>query len=231
MTSRPLLHYVTKREGEQAADLSTLEIAWGRARRPVGIRWQDPEPQDWDSRGVLWVRTSQNIDVDGRLWGKPRFALMHPARQRETMQDLRCSVCCGPPSHTAEGYLFLLEPEDSPVEGRLTTQPPLCLPHALEGVRRCSHLRDGWTLVRSRVPRLFGVYGGIARRLPDGSLDVQQHAGPDGRDIPIAYTAREVTPWVMASQMLRRLTKVTDVRLEDELAAAGLPDRRQPALT
>lgn len=229
--SRPPLHYVTKREGEEAADLSTLEIVWDRADSPAGIRWQDPEPRDWDNRGVLWVRTSQNLDRDGRLWGKPRFALMHPARQRETMQDLRCSVCCGQPSRTAEGYLFLLEPEDSPLEGRLTIQPPLCLPHANDGVRRCSHLRDGWTLVRSRVPRLFGVLGGIARRLPDGSLDVQQHVGPDGLDIPIPYTAREVTPWVVASQMLRRLTKVTEVRLEDELADAGLHDRHLPALS
>lgn len=228
--SRPPLHYVTKREGELAADLSTLEVVWGRAGSPVGIRWQEPEPQDWDNRGVLWVRTSQNLDVDGRLWGKPLFALMHPARQRETMQGLRCSVCCGPPSRTSEGYLFLLEREDSPVEGRLTAQPPLCLSHARYGVGRCSHLRDNWTLVRSRVPRLFGVLGGIARPLPDGSLDVPQLVGPDGQDIPIPYKARETTPWVVASQMLRRLTQVTEVQLEAEPAAAGLHHRRPPVL-
>jgi hypothetical protein len=224
--SGSLAHYVTKREGEEFTDISTLEIAQDRAGNPVGVRWRDPDPRDWDARGVLWVRTEQNRDVNGRLWGRPQFSMMHSARQRETMQGLRCSVCCGQPSRTSAGYLFLLEPEDSPVEGRLTIQPPLCLPHALYGIVHCSHLREGWTLVRSRIPRMFGVVGGIAKLAPDGSLDVTQAlAGSDGRDIPIPYTARQLTPWVVASQMLRRLTQVTVVHLDDELAAAGLPRR------
>ncbi|NUS17020.1 MAG: hypothetical protein HOY69_37435 [Streptomyces sp.] len=223
--SGPLLHYVTEREGEEPVALTDLRVRHDRAGNPAGVQWRDPEPRDWDAQGVLWVRTSQNLDWQGRLWGKPQFARMHPARQREAMQDLRCSVCVGPPSRTAAGYLFLLEPEDAPLEGGLTIQPPLCLPHARYGTDHCSHLRAGWTLVRSRVPRLYGVLGGIARLRPDGSLDVEERpTGPNGRDLVIPYTARDITPWVIASQLLRRLTHVTEVRLEEELAAAGLLD-------
>lgn len=221
--SRPPLHYVTLREGEDQASLSGLEAVYDSKGVATGIRWKDFEPRDWDDRRVLWVRTSQNWGPGRRLLGKPRFALMHPARQRETMMGLRCSVCCESPSRTAAGYLFLLEPEGTPLEGRLTVQPPLCLPHALYGINRCSLLAAGWTLVRSRVPRLFGVNGEILTLTPGGELDVvPKPVGPDGQELPIPYTERAITPWVLASQMVRRLTKVTEVDLDDELAAAGL---------
>ncbi|MEE4543962.1 hypothetical protein V2S66_18535 [Streptomyces sp. V4-01] len=223
----PPLHYVTLREGEEQTDLATLQVAYDRAGKATRVQWQDPQPRDWDDRGVLWVRTEQNRDHAGRLWGKPKFSLMHAARQRETMQELRCSVCVGQPSRTREGYLFLLEPEDSPLEGRLTIQPPLCLPHALYGIDHCSYLlRTGWKLVRSRVPRLHGVVGGIVTLGPDGSPHLEPAvAGLDGRDLPIPYTRHKLLPWVVASQLVRRLTHVTPVNLDQELATARITHR------
>jgi hypothetical protein len=155
--------------------------------------------------------------------GKPRFAYMHPARQRATMALLRCQKCHGQPSRTELGYLFLeMAGDRADIEGMTTAQPPVCLAHAAEGIERCKHLIDqGALLVRSRVPRLYGVVGRIYVQGPGGVEPLPPLLGPDGSDTPIPYTNRKLTPWVLASQLVRQLCKVTVVDIEQEIAAAA----------
>jgi hypothetical protein len=142
------------------------------------------------------------------------------------MSLLRCQKCCGQASRTELGYLFLEKAGDRPVEGMTTAQPPVCLAHAAEGIERCSHLgSSGYVLVRSRVPRLHGVIGRPYRMGPGGLEPLPPRLTPTGADIPFRYTERELLPWVLASQLVRRLTGVTVVDIDRELAEAGLPAR------
>jgi hypothetical protein len=193
-----------------------LGLLRDRAGMPTGIRYEQELPADRDDCGVLWAHARQSL-VRGRPAGRPRFGQVHPFRQREAMSRLRCNVCMGQPSRNELGYLFLEAHPQDPIEGRLTIQPPLCLPHALDGIERCSFLRNGgYVLLRSRVPRLHGVVGCFYRPGADGVEAVPSTRNPN-EDIPVAYARHELTPWLLASQMVRRLTKVTVVSLDDEL--------------
>jgi hypothetical protein len=80
-------------------------------------------------------------------------------------------------------------------------------------------------LLRSKVPRLYGVLGQVLKAVDHTPEPLPPLLGPDGSDVPIPYTMRELTPWVLASQLLRRLTGVTVVDIDRELAAAGRPTR------
>jgi hypothetical protein len=215
------------RKGEEPVPESMLGIRYNRAGMPIGICYRWELPRDRDDRGVLWARTSQNLSPDTRRpTGKPLFAAMHPARQRETMFSLRCQVCHGQASRTELGHLFLEKAGDGDAEGITTGQPPVCLDHAVTGIEHCRHLIDqGYVLLRSRVPRLYGVLGQGFKAVDHALVPLPPLLSPDGSDLPIPYTRRELTPWVLASQLLRRLTGVTVVDIDHELAAAGLPAR------
>lgn len=216
--------YITMRSEEEPVPESMLGIRYSRAGAPIGIGYQWELPQDRDDRGVLWARTSQNLAPDTRRpMGKPLFASMHPARQRDMMSSLRCQVCHGQASRTQLGYLFLEKASDGDAEGITTGQPPVCLDHAVAGIESCRHLIDqGYVLLRSRVPRLYGVHGQVFQAVDHALVPLPRLLGPDGSDLLIPYTMRDLTPWVLASQLLRRLTDVTVVDIEDELARAAI---------
>ncbi|MFI0942811.1 hypothetical protein [Streptomyces sp. NPDC021020] len=233
---RSSVPYITVREGEELVPERTLGVRFSHAGKAIGICYRTEVARDRDDRGVLWARMSQDLSpLDRRPVGKPLWASVHPARQRETMSSLRCQKCCGQASRTHEGYLFLEAAGDRPVEGMTTAQPPVCLAHALEGIERCSHLGEhGYVLVRSRVPRLHGVIGQPYRMGTSGLEPEPPRLTPAGADVPIRFTERGLLPWVLASQLVRQLTGVTVVDIDRELAEAGLPVRlatkpRRPA--
>lgn len=207
--------------------MSMLGIRYTRAGKALGLCYRTELAQDRDDRGVLWARTSQNLTMGtSRPTGKPFFASMHPARQRATMSFLRCQVCHGEASCTELGYLFLEKADDGDTEGITTGQPPVCLDHAVAGIENCRHLIDeGYVLLRSKVPRLHGVLGQVYTAVNHTLEPLPPLLGSDGSDLPIPYTMRELTPWVLASQLVRRLTGVTVVDIDRELAAAGRPAR------
>ncbi|WP_405589695.1 hypothetical protein [Streptomyces sp. NBC_01190] len=220
--------YITLRKGEESVPESMLGIRYNRTGVPIGLCYRWEMPRDRDDRGVLWARTSQSRSPDTkRPAGKPIFASMHPSRQREMMASLRCQVCGGQPSRTEEGYLFLEKAgNDGDPEGITTGQPPVCLDHALAGIEMCSHLIEhGYVLLRSKVPRLHGVLGQVYTPVDNVLEPLPPLVGPDGSDLPLPYTMRELTPWVLASQLLRRLTRVTVTDIDRELAMAGKPAR------
>lgn len=219
--------YITLRDGEEAVPESMLSVRYSRSGKPSGICYEYELPQDRDDRGVLWTRTSQfRSPVTHRPTGKPLFAAMHPSRQREMMSALRCQVCGKAASRTEAGWLFLEMADGKDAEGIRTGQPPVCLEHAVAGIERCRHLaKRGYVLVRSRVPRLHGVVGVVCQEVDCRLVCLPPPTGPQGQDIVIPYTRTELTPWVLASQLVRRLTGVTVVDIHRELAAAGEPVR------
>jgi hypothetical protein len=223
--------YITMREGEEPVPQSMLGIRYTRAGIPMGLCYRLELPRDRDDRGMLWARTSQRLSANTRRpMGKPLFASMHPARQREMMSSLRCQVCHGQASRTELGYLFLEKAGDGDAEGITTGQPPLCLDHAVAGIENCRHLiGQGYVLLRSKVPRLHGVLGQVFKAVDHALVPLPPLLSPDGSDVPIPYTVRELTPWVLASQLLRRLTGVTVVDIDRERAAAGRPARSAAA--
>ncbi|GAA3885790.1 hypothetical protein [Streptomyces lannensis] len=209
-----LIPFVTQREGEEAAPNNLfLEKTAVRQHR---LRYQDEDPRDRDHRGVLWARCSLN-PVDGRLQptGAPQWKLMHPLRQRLTMQAMRCQVCAQP-AKTPLGYFFLAGPHDidtsePPV---LTSQPPVCAKHVRVAIRLCPHLRRDTTVFLARSAPLYGVLGvvyGYGYGYGQGGVHVV--ACPDS---PLPYGHPNLDTF-LASQLVRRLTIYRVVGL-DELA-------------
>lgn len=209
--------WIALREGELGPRIGELGL------RPDGrgLCYLEPREDDRDDRGVLWARCSHSVE-GGQPVGRPDFTSMHPQRQYTCMGVLRCQVhvrC--PASRTRDGYLFILptahvEDAGRP-EGMLTNQPPLCLTHAEVSVRQCPELRKEYVALRSRVPRLYGVDGTLYGQR--GGQVVELGAPPE----PVPYTNRQLTPWILASQLVRRLTRVTVIDLEDELRTAAAP--------
>ncbi|MGW6962293.1 hypothetical protein [Streptomyces chartreusis] len=100
MTNTPvpadrLVPYITSRQGEQADSLSNLSLrASGK-----GLFYLNKGPGDRDERGVLCARCSQSRCAND-IVGRPRWRDVHPSRQRERMEDLRCQVYVQQPSRT-----------------------------------------------------------------------------------------------------------------------------------
>ncbi|SFC18299.1 hypothetical protein [Streptomyces aidingensis] len=201
-----VIPYITARHGEEPDFAANLGLLPGGQ----GLRYLAEEPGDRDAQGVLWGRVSQSRDGD-RLTGAPRFAEVHPSRQREAMAWLRCQVCMRPASRTRAGWLFLESAGRSAdrLEGMLTAQPPACAEHARLAAERCPHLAaGGFIAVRARLPRLYGVIGTPYRPAPGGRLEPMA-----ADDIPVPYTDRDRLRWLVASQLVRRLQGVTVVAL------------------
>lgn len=214
-----LVPYITARQGEQADSLSSLGL------RPdgKGLFYLNEGPGDRDDRGVLWARCSQSRHGND-IVGRPRWRDVHPSRQRECMEELRCQVCVQQPSRTQLGYLFLAAQQDTRStdgwEGHLTAQPPLCLEHAKAAVEQCGYLvRAGTVALRARVPRLHGVIGTLYRTGADGRPEPVEFDSELAR-IPLPYRHRKWTPWFLASQLVRELRGVTVVDLDDLVSAA-----------
>ncbi|MFE7400660.1 hypothetical protein [Streptomyces sp. NPDC057557] len=205
-----LVPYITAREGEEPESILALRATFDRAGRPALGYW-DESREDRDSRGVLWGRCSQLIGRDGLPSGRPRWRLIHPARQRETMAQLRCQICVGR-TRTPEGHLFLERRAASgvPRPGDIlrTAQPPVCLAHRHVAVEQCPQLQKGYTALMVSSAPLYGVIGTPYEWTRDGIKALP------GSDTPIPYRTSELR-WFLASQLVRCLQDFTVVDLND----------------
>ncbi|WP_328915421.1 MULTISPECIES: hypothetical protein [unclassified Streptomyces] len=167
-----------------------------------GLAYRDETPADRDRNGVLWARLRH---APGQ--GRPNYPAMHSHRQRHAMLNLLCQVCGGPADRTSRGWLFLFprpagpaDPAPDAHEDALTTKPPVCRPCAALALRHCPHLTDA-LFVRSRKPRVWGVFGGYLTPAPDGGLT------PSADDyLPYGHPT---APWFLASQAVLHLTRCT----------------------
>ncbi len=224
--ARPnVIPYITRRRGE----VGDLALMLGVLPRLTGLRYLDEGPGDRDHRGVLWARCSQLLE-DGMPVGTPEFGEVHPARQRDAMMRLRCQVCLESASKTSLGYLFLAaRPSDHRMEpgwpeGALTAQPPLCLEHARVAIEECHHLvAGGHVAIRAKRPRLHGVIGTAYRFGTGGVVPAKVDGETEEVTLPYGHVR---APWVLASQLVRRLCDVSVVDLNNEAEAAGLMDSR-----
>ncbi|KRV47729.1 hypothetical protein AQ490_04925 [Wenjunlia vitaminophila] len=199
-------------------------MARALATRPdgTGLAYRDETPADRDRQGVLWARVTEAPGT-----GRPNFAAMHPRRQCRAMVHRLCQVCGGPASRTSRGWLFLLPRPDtvqSPhwPEGELCTKPPICVPCATLAARHCPHLAHS-VLVRSRKPRVWGVFGGFHLPNSAGRLG-SPHA--DGH-LPYGHPA---AAWFLANQVVVELTRCAPDHAP--LAAAPRPGQaRRPRST
>jgi hypothetical protein len=212
-TTEPgLVPYITQRQGEEAAPANlVLHPVRGGGYR---LSYLDEEPEDRDLRGVLWARCSFNpVDESGMPLGAPQWRMMHPARQRATMQALRCQVC-HQPARTPLGYVFLAGPRDVDPDGPLvlTNQPPVCPRHVRAAARLCPHLREDPMVFLALSAPLYGVHGVLYGYGEDG---VQVMASPDA---PLPYGHPNLATF-LASQLVRRLGSFRVVDLEELLHA------------
>ncbi|MGV9883025.1 hypothetical protein [Streptomyces sp. NPDC003006] len=162
-------------------------------------------------QGVLWARVSQSLDEHGVLTGAPRWKMIHPARQRETMSQLLCQFC-REPARTDEGILFLHSTEEGlpdPSISVRTTQPPFCRKHVRMAPKRCPHLaKHGVALLAQSAP-LYGVVGTPHRYTTDRTIQVM---ACDGAPVPYGHADLD---WMVAAQLVRTLRAFTVVNLED----------------
>lgn len=203
-----LVPYITSREGEHPDYLTSLRGTHGNDGHLQLAYWNE-QAQDRDLRGVLWGRCSQSIGDDGLPTGRPRWRMIHPSRQRETMEQLRCQICAQP-ARTRHGCLFLAGPHEVPDDGAVvrTAQPPVCLKHARAAAEQCPHLAGEPIVFLVQSAPLYGVLG-TPYHYTDGGL--QALAAPDDA-LPYGHPHLR---WFLASQMVRRLRAYTVITLND----------------
>lgn len=208
---RPIPH-VTPLKGEEPDPRSSLII------RPdgQGIGYHHELPDDRDPFGVLWVRTSPPRA------GRPiaLFRQVHPARSRDAMLGMLCQVCFKEASRTRAGVLFILKPDKGRdmrfwPDTEYTIHPPTCLPCTQQALIHCPFMRDAKAL-RAKNPQPWGVFGTKYYRDEDGRL----RTGP--KIDRCLYNDLRLSPWVLASQPVARLSRCTQVDLRAELLSAGL---------
>ncbi|MGX4695142.1 hypothetical protein [Streptomyces sp. JNUCC 63] len=207
-TTARLVPYITSRDGEHPdLHVSLRGIHGPDGRLQLGYR--DEQPEDRDLRGVLWGRCSQTIGTDGLPAGRPRWRMVHPSRQRETMEQLRCQVCAAP-ARTRHGVIFLAGPQEVRPEDAVvrTAQPPVCLEHARIAARQCPHLACRPTVFLVQSAPLYGVIG-TPYHWGDGGL--RALPAPDDA-LPYGHPGLR---WYLASQMVRRLRAYTTIDLND----------------
>ncbi|MFJ9760063.1 hypothetical protein [Streptomyces sp. NPDC101149] len=203
-----LVPYITSRADEHPDLLLSLRIQRG----PDGhlqLGYWDELKADRDLRGVLWGRCSQTIGADGLPTGRPRWRMVHPSRQRECMQQLRCQVCALS-ARTHHGVIFLAGPgEVRPQEAVVrTAQPPVCLRHARTAAQQCPHLDGRPTVFLAQSAPLYGVIG-TPYQYSNGGLQALSAAN---EALPYGHPALR---WFLASQMVRRLRAYTIITLDD----------------
>jgi hypothetical protein len=211
-TTSLLVPYITSREGEEPDLLSSLRALHG----PDGdlqLGYWDELREDRDLRGVLWGRCSQTIGAGGLPTGRPRWRMVHPSRQRETMLQLRCQVCARS-ARTRHGVIFLAGPGEVRSEDAVvrTAQPPVCLEHARLAAEQCPHLAGRPTVLLVHSAPLYGVIG-TPYQYGHGGL---QALPATDEALPYGHPSLR---WFLASQMVRQLRAYTIVGLGD------LPDR------
>ncbi|CAM5656415.1 hypothetical protein GCM10010261_62740 [Streptomyces pilosus] len=209
-TEPPLVPFVVQREGEEAAPDNLLLHTVGPGR--YRLRYADEDSRDRDLRGVLWARCSFGaVDDLGVPVGRPQWRMMHPLRQRGTMQALRCQICTNP-ARTPLGFIFLAGPGTVDCEQSviLTNQPPVCGRHARAAADLCPHLTADPMVFLAQSAPLYGV-NGVGYGYGDQGVQVVQR--PDG---PIPY-GHPLLPTVLASQMVRRFSSFRLVGLNQLL--------------
>ncbi|MFF3871958.1 hypothetical protein [Streptomyces sp. NPDC001978] len=206
-TSR-LVPYITSRTGERPDLLLSLRTMRGPDGR-LQLGYWDELKADRDLRGVLWGRCSQTIGADGLPIGRPRWRTVHPSRQRECMEQLRCQVCAQP-ARSHHGVLFLAGPgEVRPEEAVVrTAQPPVCLQHARAAAEQCPHLAGRPTVFLVQSAPLYGVIGTLYQY---GDAGLQALPATD-EALPYGHPDLR---WFLASQMVRRLRAYTVITLDD----------------
>ncbi|WP_432104184.1 hypothetical protein [Streptomyces sp. bgisy091] len=215
MSRSCLVPYITARDGEEADSFLSLRANFDEAGR-ARLGYWDEGTGDRDVRGVLWGRVSQSIGGDGMPAGEPKWRLVHPARQRETMLRLRCQVCVAD-ARTPDGVLFL-ESKKNGVPTSITTvrtaQPPVCLRHARIAAKRCPYLAaHGSVALLAQSAPLYGVIGTPHAYSGNG---IQVLAADD---VPMPYGDPSLR-WFLASQLVRTLRAFTVMDLEDLVPAA-----------
>ncbi|MDQ0798206.1 hypothetical protein [Streptomyces sp. B1I3] len=190
--------------GEEAApDNLVLRPSRGsRGRGRYRLFYADEEPQDRDLRQVLWGRVSFN-PYDRRRYptGTPDWKLMHPFRQRMTMESLRCQICTAPAT-TPLGTVFLAGAHDYARKEPplLTNQPPVCPKHVRTATALCPHLQEEPVVFLASSAPMYGVLGTIYG-LVDGAVQVVAQP-PE----PLPYGHPNL-PTFLASQLVRRLAR------------------------
>ncbi|MER6633690.1 hypothetical protein ABT301_36690 [Streptomyces sp. NPDC000987] len=208
-TTPGLVPYITLREGEEGAP-NTLRIAREWPHNRPRLRYLDEEAGDRDTRGVLWSRCYQAPRDEHNLpTGRPLWKLMHPSRQRETMQAMLCQVCVQP-ARTPLGYVFLAGPDDPEQVPVITAQPPVCKRHITAAARLCPHLDGRPRVYLAQSAPLYGVHGTLYGYGRDG---VQVVARPE---TPLPYGHANLATF-LASQLVRRLGSFRTVDLEELL--------------
>ncbi|MGX1541140.1 hypothetical protein [Streptomyces adustus] len=205
-----LVPYITGREGEHPDLLASLGSAQGPDGR-LHLAYHDEQNGDRDLRGVLWGRCSQYIGPDNLPIGRPRWRMVHPSRQRECMEQLRCQICAQP-ARTDHGYLFLAGPDEvRPVDAVVrTAQPPVCMRHARTAAEQCPHLQGRPTMYLTQSAPLYGVIG-TPYHYTDGGL--RALPATDGREaLPYGHPGLR---WYLASQLVRRLRAYTVINFDD----------------
>ncbi|MET9593131.1 hypothetical protein ABZY45_19635 [Streptomyces sp. NPDC006516] len=170
----------------------------GRARSR--LFYEDEEPMDRGPRSALWSRVSFNpYDAKKFPTGEPEWKLMHPFRQRITMERMRCQVCTNP-ARTPSGTIFLAGARDYPdtTPPLLTNQPPVCAKHVRTATALCDHLQEDPVVFLATSAPLYGVLGTLYG-VVDG--EVQVVAQPQ-EPLPLAHPN---LPTLLASQLVRRL--------------------------
>ncbi|MFE7116543.1 hypothetical protein ACFU99_14140 [Streptomyces sp. NPDC057654] len=205
--------YVTAWSREREVSRADLLLDAG------GLRYRTEHTEDRDQRGGLWERWR-----GGYGDGDPLWRAVNSERQRIAMEHLRCQVCGGRASHTGKGVLFLEGGRMTAAAARLeegtVAQPPLCLPCAPVARRQCPHLRRHCIALRAKKYPVWGVLGAVyAARHPRGPRPTDQLVLE--HEVPVAYGTSALR-YVLASQLLRELRRVTVVDLDAELRAAGL---------
>ncbi|MFE6185488.1 hypothetical protein ACFQ6U_13785 [Streptomyces sp. NPDC056465] len=155
-------------------------------------------------------------DDRGLPTGEPEWKLMHPFRQRITMEALRCQICTGP-TRTPLGTIFLAGARDygDKAPPLLTNQPPVCPKHVRTAVALCNHLQEDPVVFLATSAPIYGALGTLYG-LVDGQVQVvAQPAEP----LPSRHGN---TPMLLASQLVRRLTQFRVLTVDElmrELAA------------
>ncbi|WP_037841960.1 hypothetical protein [Streptomyces sp. NRRL WC-3549] len=197
--------YITQRRGEVAApdNLVLRPASNSRGRGRYRLFYGDEDPGlDRDLRQVLWARVSFNpYDERQHPTGDPEWKMMHPFRQRITMEALRCQICKAFAT-TPLGTVFLAgaddyEDKEPPL---LTNQPPVCAKHVRTATALCDHLQEDPVVFLATSAPLYGVLGSLYG-LVDGRVDVV--AQPKE---PLPYGHPEL-PTFLASQLIRRLAR------------------------
>lgn len=215
-TMPALVPFVIQREGEDAAPNNLMLATLGPGRHR--LCYADEDPRDRDLRGVLWGRCSFNpVDEHKMPTGKPQWRLMHPFRQRMTMQAMRCQVCAEP-ARTPLGYIFLagpgaVGPEQTQV---LTAQPPVCARHVRASAELCPHLHGRPMVFLAQSAPLYGVHGVLYGY---GGLGVQVMGRPEE---PLPYGHPNLSTF-LASQLVRRLSSFRLVDLNELLQELKRP--------